>query len=136
MRTLYAISSIFLLLAIHIQSYGQGSFSVSPTYVEAEKPASNTVFYNFTQFTNNTTDTLRMKWVKKISEGRNGVPPPPEEWVTSINDPVNFFPIADSIDEAFFHLLPNQSVTEKLIFQVFPNEIGGEIQANFSILSW
>ncbi len=121
------------ILCLSFGSSAQSSFSVSPTFLEATRPANVFVFYNFAQFTNHTSDALKMRWVKELLQGGHGGVIPPPEWSVAISDPSNAFDPADTIVSADFDLLPNTSSTlEKFVYSVFPKDTPGKMKTKFT----
>ena len=114
---------------------GQSSFSISPELVIAEKPATNFVFYNYTQFENHTNDTLYMRWVRTstIIQDINGNPGGGDfgDWSIAIQDPNTFYNPAIGLDSADFFLPPVTGSTDKFILQIFPNLQPGYLTMTF-----
>jgi hypothetical protein len=128
--------AILLALAFSYLSTAQ-SFTATPTFVTAVKPASFFVFYNYTQLENLTDDTLHMRWVKTetlINPGAgHGTSTDMGSWVTSILDPSNSYDPANDLDSADFYLGPEVSSTDKFIFHLFPNLQAGNLVVKFKL---
>lgn len=114
----------------------QDSFAISSDSVQAIRPSNTFVFYNFTNFQNLTTDTLRMMWVKKYLLPDNETDPGGfGQWGFNIQDPRSTHEDAVNKDSVRFFLSPIQSNTDKFILQLFPNGEEGELNAQYKFFN-
>lgn len=128
----------FLLMLGFLVLKAQPLFTLTPDTVFASKPASNFTLYNYAAFNNLSDDTLAMRWVKTQTfvqqQGGHGGQDF-GNWTISIQDPINFYNPALTIDSADFTLLPTSSSTDKFILQLYPNGQAGILKMAFKVFA-
>ncbi len=128
---------LFFTVCLSISIVKTQDIGLEQDTVSMTKPATGFTFYFPINFYNNSGQDLQMRWVKEevIENYQSSGHGNTTTWDYSIQDPENFYPIAEAmvLDSSDFLLKSEIGPTDKFIVQVYPNDLEGDVFFKFRI---